>query len=209
VEEEPLVVGAPGRRLEARLARPADARAGAVLCHPHPQYGGTMDDGVVVAVAGALASAGWATLRFNFGGVGASTGGFSGGAGEVGDVRLALGALAERLPAGGLLALVGYSFGAWAALRAAVDSPWRVRHVVAVGPPLAFLDWDFLAGLAVPVTFVVGDRDQFCPPSRLREVLGTEKVSIAHRPIPGADHFFGGRTDAVAAAAADVLGTLA
>lgn len=198
--EEALVIGEPGRRLDARLSCPSPACAGAVVCHPHPQYGGTMDDAVVMAVVETLARSGWATLRFNFGRE------FTNGPAELGDVRVALDVLADRVrdvP----LALVGYSFGAWVAVQVAAGASTRVCHVVAVGPPLAFFAWDFLDALAVPISFVVGDRDQFCPASRLAAVR--EGRSIELRTIAGADHFFGGRWDEVGATVADVLRPLA
>jgi alpha/beta superfamily hydrolase len=196
-----LAIGRPPRVLEADLALPPGApRAGAVVCHPHPQYGGDMENAVVVAAAAALVAAGVAVLRFNFGGVGRSTGVSGGGAAEVGDVRTAFDALAARFPAGAPLVLVGYSFGAWAALRAAADG-CPARRIVAIGPPLAFLDWSFLDVLAAPVDVVVGDRDQFCDAGR----LGQLPARIGRRIIRGADHFFGGREVEVVAAVADCL----
>jgi alpha/beta superfamily hydrolase len=198
VLEEPIHVGAPPRRLDGRVYVPPGAAGGAVLCHPHPEYGGDMDNPVVTAVARTLADAGRATLRFDFGGVGRSQGRYGGGDAEVGDVRAALAALAGRLPPGAPLALVGYSFGAWVALRAACDA--AVGSVVAIAPPLAFFAWDFLAALPVAATFVVGDRDQYCPPDRLAAVRAAHRARVAVRTVPGADHFLRGREDAVAAA---------
>jgi alpha/beta superfamily hydrolase len=197
--ERELVVGAAPRALEALLAEPpAGARAGAVLCHPHPAYGGDMHNAVVVAVARALAASGVAVLRFNFGGVGRSQGAWGGGPPEVEDACAAVRALAARVAPQTPLVLVGYSFGAWVALRAAREVG-DVRRVVAIGPPLDFLDWTFLEELVQPVTFIVGERDQFCAPERLARVLeagGTRMVRLAVR---GADHFLVGCEDEVAA----------
>jgi alpha/beta superfamily hydrolase len=194
-----LTIGRPPRLLEADLAVPVGApRAGAVLCHPHPQYGGDMDNSVVVTVARALVSAGAATLRFNFGGVGRSQGEWSGGAEEVGDARVAFDALAARLAPEVPLVLIGYSFGAWAALRAAAQG-CPARQIIAIGPPLDFLDWSFLAALATPVEVVVGEHDQFCDRARLAGI--PQRIRV--RTIPGADHFFAGRETAVAAAVID------
>src|SRR5262245_31331987 len=142
-----LSIGRPERPLRAWLeTADAETRAGAVVCHPHPQYGGDMDNAVVVALARRLARDGIVALRFDFGP-------FSGGDEEVNDARVALDALARHLPPGAPRALVGYSFGAWVALRAASEGAPAAR-IVAVGPPLAFLEWGFLAALAPPVTFV-------------------------------------------------------
>jgi hypothetical protein len=198
---ERFAIGTPPRRLDGVLEVPAVARAGAVVCHPHPQYGGNMDNEVVVSVAEALAARGHAVLRFNFGGVGRSQGEYGGGDAELGDVRTATAALARRLPPGTPLLLAGYSFGAWVALRAACDGRapgLGVTAVAAIAPPLAFFDWSFLAGVPVPVTFVVGEHDQYCPAARLQQAVADARATL--RTIAGADHFFVGREDEVAAA---------
>ena len=207
--ERSLTINTGRRELEARLAAPAiKTRAGAVLCHPHPEYGGSMDNAVVVTVASALVARGFATLRFNFGGVGRSGGGFSGGPAEVDDAQAALGALAGRLPPGDPRVLVGYSFGAWVALRAAAETS-APRHVVAIGPPLDFLDWSSLDAVSAPITFVAGERDQFCAAARLTRVLAAHAGRIDLRRIAGADHFFVGREDEVAEAVTDALRSVA
>ena len=197
--EHQLVVGAAPRALEALLAGPsAGARAGVVLCHPHPAYGGDMYNAVVVAVARALAAGGVAVLRFNFGGVGRSQGAWGGGPAEVEDACAAVRALTARLAPETPLVLVGYSFGAWVALCAARELG-DVRRVVAIGPPLDFLDWTFLAEVTQPVTFIVGERDQFCAPERLARVLEAGGTRMALHAIRGADHFLVGCEDEVAA----------
>jgi hypothetical protein len=193
----PLTLGAPPRALEGVLVLPPGARAGAVVCHPHPEYGGTMDNAVVLAVCRALAAAGRAVLRFNFGGVGRSQGAWSGGAAEVNDVGAALGALAARLPPSAPLALVGYSFGAWAALRAARAAP-ALAVVVAVAPPLTVLGWDFLPDVAAPVVVVAGEADHLCPPGRCAALVAAAPGRTARVTISGADHFLAGREHEVA-----------
>jgi uncharacterized protein len=197
MSQRSLTIGRPPRTLAACLEPPdGTPHAGAIVCHPHPQYGGDMENAVVVAVARALARVGISALRFDFGD-------FSGGSAEVEDARTALAALRDVLPAGAPLALVGYSFGAWVALRAAHEGA-EVAHVVAVAPPLAFLDWAFLPALRVPVAFVVGDADQFCDGGRLRRVPEAIRVRV----LAGADHFLVGREADVAAAVVTELGTL-
>jgi uncharacterized protein len=189
MRQRALTIGRPPRPLAACLEMPdGTPHAGAVVCHPHPEYGGDMENAVVVAVARALARVGIPALRFDFGS-------FSGGSAEVADARAALAALRDEVPAGAPLALVGYSFGAWVALRAAHEGA-DVAHVVAVAPPLAFLDWAFLAALRVPVAFVVGDADEFCDGARLRRVPEAIRVRV----LAGADHFLVGREADVAAA---------
>ena len=171
------------------LHMPATApRAAAVLCHPHPQYGGDMQNAVVLAVAGALVHADVAALRFNFGGVGGSGGAYDDGRAEQCDVGAAESALAARVPDGTPLVVVGYSFGAWVGTKAAQGLP-RVSRVVAVAPPLAFFDWDFARTLRQPLRIVVGDRDQYCPKAALDRLIAH---GVRTTVLPGVDHFFGG-----------------
>ncbi len=172
----------------------ASPRAAAVVCHPHPEYGGDMDNTVVVAVADALVAAGVAALRFNFGGVGRSEGSYGGGPAEVADVRAAIAVLRRELPAVPLV-VVGYSFGAWVGSQAAADDT-DVARMIAVAPPITFFDWTFAASLPVPLAVVVGDRDQFCPLARLEKLALPMEKTI----LPGADHFFAGSTENVAQA---------
>src|SRR5262245_61508304 len=155
--------------LEGRASLPAALHHAVVLCHPHPEYGGTMDDGIVTTVAGSLRAAGIATLRFNFRGVGRSEGRHSGGIAEVDDVRAALDWLAEHAP-GARLSLAGYSFGAAMALRAGAIDP-RPERLVAIALPAAMLDVTFLADCRKPVLLIQGDRDQFSPAAQLEALL--------------------------------------
>jgi len=185
--ETPLTFPCGSLTLEGFATIPAGAAHAVVVCHPHPEYGGTMDDGIVTTVAGHLAAAGIATLRFNFRGVGRSEGRHGGGVAEVDDVRAALDALAERAP-GARLALAGYSFGAAVAVRAALADP-RAGRVAAIALPTAMLDAGFLDGCRTPTLFVQGDRDQFSP-------LAGREALVARCPGPtevvrihGADHF--------------------
>jgi len=152
-----------------------------------------MQNPVVLAAVRGCLDAGWAALRFNFAGVGASGGRYSGGTEEVQDVVAAVGTLRDALP-GAAIAIVGYSFGAWAGARAACDVT-DIRRVIAIAPPLGFFDWSFAAALHAPLGVIVGDRDQYCPRERLA-LLGSPDVTI----LPGADHFLSGREGEVAQA---------
>lgn len=172
----------------------ASPRAAAVVCHPHPEYGGDMDNTVVTAVADALVAAGVAALRFNFGGVGRSEGAYGGGPAEVGDVQVAIDALRAEVPGVPVL-VVGYSFGSWVGAQAAANDADVIR-MIAVAPPITFFDWTFATALPVPLAVVVGDRDQFCPLARLEKL----SVPMEKTIIQSADHFFAGKTDQVAAA---------
>jgi len=174
-----------------------------VVCHPHPEYGGDMDNAVVLAAVRGCLAAGWGALRFNFGGVGESGGRYSGGAEEVGDVLAAASALRAALPPAAPLAVIGYSFGAWVGAQA-VSQLADVRHLVAIAPPLRVFGWEFASRLETSVVVIAGDRDTFCPRDRLAALLAS--TGADHVPLGGADHFLAGREDEVAAAIRDRLG---
>lgn len=175
---------------------------GAVVCHPHPLHGGSMDNNVVHGLAEALASEGVAVLRFNFRGVGGSSGTHGGGDPEQEDVKAALAALANE---DGVdpdrLAVCGYSFGAWVGLRAGYGDP-RARALAAVAPPLAAYSLDFPADCQKPKLAVAGGEDPFCTPSAFEawfENLPDPKRRVV---LEGADHFFWGREREVGKAVA-------
>jgi uncharacterized protein len=202
--EEVVRFAASDVTLDGRVAVPPEATTGVVVCHPHPQYGGSMENDLVVALVTALRRAGLATLRFDFRGVGASGGTHDNGRGEVDDVRAATATLRARLDVP-RVSLVGYSFGSVMALRAGCDDPEGTMGIVAIGPPVRMLGLEFLAGCRVPLAFVTGDRDQFCPLATLE--AGRERFAPASTLtlIPGADHFFGGHLDALAARVVDLV----
>lgn len=170
----------------------------AVVCHPHPQYGGSMDVPLVVALARGLERAGWAALRFNFRGVGHSQGDYDEGRGEVEDVEAAVAYLrAHDAMRDGPLALVGYSFGAWVALEAARRAG-PVAAVAAVALPLWRMPEGWLADLDVPKLFVAGDRDTVCPVAQLKTWAGTLPGITEIAILTRADHYLAGREGQVA-----------
>jgi len=171
------------------VALPEGARSGLVICHPHPLYGGDMDNPVVIRAAEVAQSMGVATLRFNFRGVGASSGKHGGGEAEQEDVKAALGALAERLPAGSSVGQAGYSFGAWVAAHVATAADLAALALIA--PPLGMYDLDFLVRVPSPTLLVAGTKDQHCPVEALRQ-LG-QRLGADVEVIEGAEHFFFGK----------------
>jgi alpha/beta superfamily hydrolase len=187
----PLRIDGRSVTLEAILRVPRGGgvpRGAAVVCHPHPQYGGTMDNRVVYRTGKAMEDAGWAVLRFNFRGVGASTGSFDAGNGEKDDVSAALDWL-ERKYTGLPLMLAGFSFGAWVGLQVGVADP-RVKVLVGLGLPLSFYNFDFLVENAKPSLYVVGTHDEYCPGPDLERLAQRLPRSSGVRRIDGADHFF-------------------
>ena len=172
------------------MALPEAPKAGLVVCHPHPLYGGDMDNPVVVRVAEVAQGAGVATLRFNFRGVGASGGVHGSGEGEQDDVAAALAVLAGRLPAKSPIGLAGYSFGAWVAARVAAAMP-ALPALALLAPPLAMYDLDFLGHAPSRTLLVSGSRDQYCPAEAI-ERLG-RRLGIKAETVEGAEHFFFGK----------------
>jgi len=144
VERSSTIQVPGGPRLEARVAVPATPIGGLVMCHPHPLYGGDMDNPVVIRAVEVAQAAGLATLRFNFRGAGGSEGVHDQGGGERDDVCAAVDALAGEIPQGQPLGLGGYSFGAWVAARVAMaDGAPALAGLALVAPPLGMLDWGF------------------------------------------------------------------
>ena len=182
---------AGGLCLDGRLALLERPRGGLVVCHPHPLYGGDMDNPVVIRAATAAQDAGLATLRFNFRGVGLSQGVHGGGEGERDDAIAAMGMIERQLPPGRPLGLVGYSFGAWVAARVSEEDS-RVRGLCLIAPPLGMFDWGFLSGGKREVLLVTGTRDSYCAVDgleRLAERLPGAQTAI----VENADHFFFGK----------------
>ena len=191
--------------LEAEYAAPLGTRRGTVvLCHPHPQYGGTMRSIVISALFEALPGAGIACLRFNFRGVEGSAGEHTGGVGEVEDVQAAVDAAASGTVDGPLV-LVGWSFGADMAL-SVVDA--RIAGWVAIAPPLRFRpDFDPVARDTRPKHLVLAQHDEFRSPSDVQADVAPWN-SITTEIVPGASHFFIGRTDRVITATTEFVASL-
>ena len=193
-ESQPVTISGDGPTLEGVLHLPdTDAKsAGVVLCHPHPRYGGDMNNGVVTAMARSIAAAGMAVLRFNFRGVGASEGSFSQGAGEVDDALAAVDYLAlhdsiETTRVG----IAGYSFGAWIALEASRVGG-SIQAVASIACPMGAYNALGVNELLQPKLLVCGEFDHDFPVEHFRflsrRFMEPKQVHVQY----GADHFFGG-----------------
>ena len=182
-------------RLEGTLRVPdGDPRAIVVIAHPLPTHGGEMRNPLIAAIARACADRGWYALRFNFRGVGASAGTWSGGREEADDVGAAVAharAFAPTVPVG----LVGYSFGALMSLRW-IASGGRVDALALVGVPLRSVSGrdNDLAPVPDGTFIVAAQRDQFGTATELRERLPNARVA----EVRGVDHFFVGKRDEMA-----------
>ncbi len=198
--EQPAFFTAGPLRLEGRLCL-VPGQDAVVITHPHPLYGGDLDNPVVAVLTAAYQRRGYSTLRFNFRGVGASGGHYADGQGEQDDVRAA----ATHLAGLGKTVsdLAGYSFGAWVNL--SLNPPLAtVRRQLLVAPPVGFLE--FGAVTAPPDLIVVaGDRDNFAPLALLRELLPVWQPAARLHVLPGVDHFYWNALDRLAALVEAVL----
>ncbi len=206
MKEESVNIPSGQLKLEGLIARPVGTASvrGAVVCHPHPLYGGSMHNNVVEAVLEALWQLGFATLRFNFRGVGASEGEHSGGIGENDDAKAAMQLLLSQPGIQSDAAIMaGYSFGAVVAMRAGAQLP-EVATIAAVALPVGMGNFSSAAGSGKKIVLVAGDRDSYCPQRAITELA--ESCGAHLKLIEGADHFFGGYEDAITKALVAFLG---
>ena len=192
---ESLFLDGPAGRLEALLEEPEDAapREAALVCHPHPQHGGTMHNKVVYRVAKGLRRAGCVVLRFNYRGVNLSEGEYAHGEGELEDAKVALAYLRSRYP-DLPFTLAGFSFGSRIALRMGCAGI-GARRVIAVGFPTVYKDRSYLEGCTVPKTFVQSTNDEFGPVPELQAVVQSLTGPTHLTLIEARDHFFAGGLD--------------
>lgn len=192
---ESLFIDGPAGRLEALLEEPEDSepRHAVLVCHPHPQHGGTMHNKVVYRIARALRRAGAVVLRFNYRGVNLSEGEYDKGIGEVEDARAALALLRSRYP-DLPFSLAGFSFGSRIILKLGCQTP-EVTRLIAVGFPANLSDSQSLGQCPIPKVFIVSRNDQFCAVASMEayfDALAEPKELIW---VDAADHFFGGSLD--------------
>jgi uncharacterized protein len=181
-----------GIHLEGFMEKGVIESAAAIICHPHPLYGGNMDNGVVTCLQHALRKFGWSTVRFNSRGVGRSQGRYDGGRGEAQDLL----SVAVYLSTQGVrdIHLVGYSFGAWVALKS-LELSLQPVSLVLVSPPIDLLDFGSLNIPPVPCLITTGDQDDFCDLSSLGAWAAEKELDASLTGIevlPGCDHFYWG-----------------
>jgi uncharacterized protein len=203
-----LFVNGPAGQLESLLwTSTEDSPAlAAIVCHPHPLFAGTMHNKVVYQAAKALHLRGIPVLRFNFRGAGLSEGNHDAGKGEQGDVQAALDFMAGQYPNSKLL-LAGFSFGSWVGLRVGCKDP-RVANLVGLGLPVDRSDLSYLQHCSKPKLFVQGGNDQFGSQKNIETLFAKLPEPKQLVIVEGADHFFTGRLDKVAAAINEWLDAL-
>jgi len=188
-----VFIPGPVGRLEAIPWEPeGPARAAAIVCHPHPLYGGTLRNNVTYRIARGLQSAGLATLRFNFRGAGESEGKHDGGPGEVDDAAAALDHLAEQHPDLPLWA-AGFSFGA-RTLAVLAGRDERLRRLICVALPCRVFDCSAILTVRPPTLVLAAGADEYGNLADLRERFPALPADLETDEIPGVDHFFRGAT---------------
>jgi uncharacterized protein len=162
-----------------------------ILCHPHPLFGGNMDNNVIQAARKAFASLGWGTLRYNFRGAGESGGNPAEGQKDAVDLIAISELLRNRSTA--TIDIAGYSYGAWAAMEA-IRMGLRPDSLILLAPPLDFISFEGLQFPDAPTLIIVGDRDEYCSIKSLQNWLSKRpKTKLpALEILKGADHFFRG-----------------
>jgi alpha/beta superfamily hydrolase len=198
----------PAGRLEAILKEPQPpVTRAAIVCHPHPLFGGTMHNKVVYRVAKAFQQEGFAVLRFNFRGTGKSQGEHDYGLGEQEDLRTAIAFIEEKYPAAEIW-VAGFSFGSSVMLSVACGDG-RIRALVAAGVPVSKFEFDHVVACDKPKLFVQGSLDEFGSPAELKRFFARLSEPKALKIIEGGDHFFEGRLDELYEAVAAFIRPLA
>ncbi len=173
-------------RLQGVLNKGSESKA-VVICHPHPLYGGRMDNPVVTTISNAFVEKGYASLRFNFRGAGGSTGSFDDGTGEQDDVRAAVSLLVEEGYEN--ITLAGYSFGA--RINAEVVSKGlNVEDHIMVSPPVAFMSFDDISSLPSTGLIVSGDQDEYAPTDLINAQIKRWEIAPRYEIIKNCDHFY-------------------
>jgi uncharacterized protein len=189
-----VIFPGPEGRLEGRFSPPPRPRAPiAMILHPHPQAGGTMNDRITQALYKTFVRRGFGVLRFNFRGVGRSQGTFDNGIGELSDAASALDWVQSFHPEAQTTWIGGFSFGAWIAMQLLMRRP-EIRGFISVAPPANMYDFSFLAPCPASGIIVQGVNDKVVTASAVQKLvdkLRTQKgITIHHDEIRNADHFF-------------------
>jgi hypothetical protein len=193
-----LFINGPAGQLELRIDRPdtdtTDAPV-AVLCHPHPLHGGSLNNKVVHILASSMNRLGAVAVRFNFRGVGRSEGAFDNAVGELDDLRAVIAWVRKQRPASPLW-LGGFSFGAYVALR--THAEFKVERLLLVAPPLSLYPVDDIPTVAVPWLVIQGGADEVIDAEQVREWLDRQQTNPPQRIwMDKAGHFFHGRLNIV------------
>jgi len=204
-----IIFTGPAGRLEGRF-QPAKRKNGpiAIVLHPHPQFGGTMNNQIVYQLFYMFAKRGFAVLRFNFRGVGRSQGEFDHGSGELSDAAAALDWVQSVHPDARSCWVAGFSFGAWIGMQLLMRRP-EIEGFISIAPQPNLYDFTFLAPCPSSGLIIHGENDKVSPPKDVQTLvdkLKTQKgIKIEQQIVKGANHFFESNVDGLIASCADYL----
>lgn len=189
----------PAGRIEGKYTQSEDSRAPiALVLHPHPLHGGTMNNKVVYNLYKTLVENGFTVLRINFRGVGRSQGKYDEGVGEMTDAATALDWLQINNPMSSHHLIAGFSFGSWIAMQLIMRRP-EITNFLAISPPVEKYDFSFLSPCPIPGLILQGDADSVVSEEAVHKVadrLGKQKnINVEYRMVAGADHFFRTKID--------------
>lgn len=204
-----VIINGPDGRLEGRYQHSRAANAPlALILHPHPQHGGTMNNKVVYNLFQSFARQGFSVLRFNFRGVGRSQGSFDRGEGELSDAASALDWLQSFNENANTCWIAGFSFGAWIGMQLLMRRP-ELSGFISVAPPANMFDFTFLAPCPSSGIIIHGDQDEIVPTASVAKLVDKLKsqrnLQIDYRIIEGANHFFYDHLDELSATIDDYL----
>jgi len=206
-----VIINGPEGRLECKYQAAREANAPiALMLHPHPQHGGTMNSKVVYTLYQIFLQRGFSCMRFNFRGVGRSQGSFARGEGELSDAAAALDWLQSYNENATQCWIAGFSFGAWIGMQLLMRRP-EITSFVSVAPPANMYDFSFLAPCPSSGLFLSGDQDDIVPADSIETLVGKLRqqrgIEIDHNTIKGANHFFHDRLDQLENVIGDYLET--
>lgn len=189
-----IIFNGPDGRLEGRYSHSKKPNAPiALLLHPHPQHGGTMNNKVIYSLYQTFVRRGFSTLRFNFRGVGRSQGKFDSGHGEMSDAASALDWMQAHNPNARLCWIAGFSFGAWIGMQLMMRRP-EINGFISVSPPASLHDFSFLAPCPASGMIIHGDKDDVIPMSSVEKLVAKmsaqKNITIDFKVVKNGDHFF-------------------
>ncbi len=204
-----VIINGPDGRLEGRFQAGKEPNAPiALILHPHPQHGGTMNNKVVYNLYHSFTRQGFAVLRFNFRGVGRSQGSFDRGEGELSDAASALDWLQSVNPNAQGCWVAGFSFGAWIGMQLLMRRP-EIEGFVSVAPPANIYDFSFLAPCPASGLVVQGAADDLVPETAVRKLVdklsNQRDIEITYQIIENANHFFGNEMEQLTATVEDYV----
>ena len=208
-----IIFNGPEGRLEGRYHQAEHSGAPiALVLHPHPLYGGTMNNKIVYNIYHTFVNHGFSVMRFNFRGVGRSQGKYDEGIGELSDAATALDWMQQQNPEAATCWIGGFSFGAWIAMQLLMRRP-EIEGFISVAPPANLYDFSFLAPCPSSGIIIQGDRDEIVPEEAAQKLVNktvTQKGrTIDYQVVSGADHYFRNQLEELNQHMADYLATRA